>query len=224
MVAGEHEWERIARDLLGKIQRGVYEPGAQLPTESELRVEYGVARNTAQRALTWLVGKGYVAPRSTRGVFVRSYDRQLVSAGLSAESREADARVEVGVVEPPAEVAARMPGLTEVWRRRAVRPGHLVDAYIAPELAERVPELRGPKALGDPHAVWLQRAGLEVEHQAVFVARMPTIEEEQLLELLPATPLLEQTSTVADAAGRVLVVRVDLYAGDRTALRANLAP
>ncbi|MFG1755724.1 hypothetical protein [Streptosporangium sandarakinum] len=108
-------------------------------------------------------------------------------------------------------------------RRLAIRPGPIADVYLAVELVERAPELRGPKPLQEPDAAWLGRAGLGVSHEATFIARMPS-EEERLMGLLPATPVLEQFSTLADEQeGRVLAVIVELYAGDRTALRATLA-
>ncbi|NYF44545.1 GntR family transcriptional regulator [Streptosporangium sandarakinum] len=223
MSAG-HEWEKIARDLLGRIEDGTYGAGDQLPSENELQARHGVARNTAQRALAWLVNRGYAEPRPKKGVFVRGYDRQLVDAGLGGESREAGARVEVGIVEPPGFVVVLMPDAIEVVRRRAIRPGRIADVYLAAELVERAPELRGPKPLQEPDAAWLGRAGLGVAHEATFIARMPSEEEERLLGLLPATPVLEQFSTLADEQeGRVLAVIVELYAGDRTALRATLA-
>ena len=40
--------QQIAEDLRARIESGAIARGAKLPTESELRVSYGAARNTVR--------------------------------------------------------------------------------------------------------------------------------------------------------------------------------
>jgi GntR family transcriptional regulator len=62
---------QIAADLRRKIESGQLGHGAQLPTELELREQYGNAsRNTVRDAIKWLVTRGLVETRPGHGTFV----------------------------------------------------------------------------------------------------------------------------------------------------------
>jgi GntR family transcriptional regulator len=63
-------YRQIADDLRFKIESGEIAPGAQLPTEIELRGRYDASRNTIRDAIRWLVTRGQVETRPGRGTFV----------------------------------------------------------------------------------------------------------------------------------------------------------
>jgi GntR family transcriptional regulator len=63
-------YRRIAQELRQQIQDGLLAPGAQLPTELELRESYDASRNTVRDAIKWLVGNGLVETRPGQGTFV----------------------------------------------------------------------------------------------------------------------------------------------------------
>ena len=46
-------YRQIADNLRDMILRGEYEPGAQLPSESQIMSEYDVSRVTARRAVSY---------------------------------------------------------------------------------------------------------------------------------------------------------------------------
>lgn len=56
--AGRVKWEAIARELLERIRRHDYQPGAYLPPERSLADEFGVSRPTVRKALQALVESG----------------------------------------------------------------------------------------------------------------------------------------------------------------------
>nr|WSZ17571.1 GntR family transcriptional regulator [Streptomyces canus] len=56
--------------LLNRIVEGTYPPGAMLPTQRLLAEEFGVSRDTVQRALRELSAEGYVASRQGSGTRV----------------------------------------------------------------------------------------------------------------------------------------------------------
>lgn len=59
-------------DLLGKkIEEGELEPGQLLPSETQLRQEYGVARGTVRSAVALLRDRGLVVTLPQRGTYVR---------------------------------------------------------------------------------------------------------------------------------------------------------
>jgi DNA-binding GntR family transcriptional regulator len=63
-------YRRIADDLQQKIESGDLEPGAQIPTEIELREQYDASRNTIRDAIKWLITRGLVETRPGQGTFV----------------------------------------------------------------------------------------------------------------------------------------------------------
>jgi GntR family transcriptional regulator len=64
-------YQRIAEDLQKRIEAGEWQPGEQLPTEPELRVEYrDASRNTVRDAIKLLISRKLVETRPGRGTFV----------------------------------------------------------------------------------------------------------------------------------------------------------
>ncbi len=60
----------VAESLSQKILAGELEPGAQLPTEAELCVQFDVSRTVIREAVARLRSDGLVIPHQGRGVFV----------------------------------------------------------------------------------------------------------------------------------------------------------
>jgi CheY-like chemotaxis protein len=60
----------IATDLLGRIEKGEWSSGRQLPSTMALAKEYGVALMTVRQALGILAQRGVVEPRQGAGTFV----------------------------------------------------------------------------------------------------------------------------------------------------------
>jgi GntR family transcriptional repressor for pyruvate dehydrogenase complex len=60
----------VAETLSEKIRSGTLRPGAQLPTEAELCVEYDVSRTVVREAVARLRSEGLVVPQQGRGMFV----------------------------------------------------------------------------------------------------------------------------------------------------------
>ncbi|HSV40244.1 MAG TPA: FCD domain-containing protein [Nocardioidaceae bacterium] len=77
----------ITDELLARISRGDFGPGDQLPTETELMVEYGVGRNTVREAMQALRALGIVEIRPRLGA------RVLESAGENVLATSAISRL-----------------------------------------------------------------------------------------------------------------------------------
>lgn len=63
-------YRRIADSLQAQIESGALRPGAKLPTELELREQYGASRNTVRDAVRWLTIRGLVETWPGQGTFV----------------------------------------------------------------------------------------------------------------------------------------------------------
>ncbi|MFG1976988.1 GntR family transcriptional regulator [Nonomuraea fuscirosea] len=217
-------YEDVAAALRERIESGQYAPGDQLPSEAELRQEFGGASaNTVRQALGVLTSEGLTRSERGRGVFVRSYQRTPVDVSPAGGEREFGSDVEVQIMRIPPHIAELLPGVTTVVRRRALG-GALRSSYYPRDLADLVPELAEPAPLPEIDAVLLGRAGITVgEAHADVVTRMPTRSEAAVLALQPATPVLEYVATLTDADGVVRVVREALFAGDRHKLHLRLS-
>jgi len=86
----ESMYRQIAEDLRAQIEAGAIERGAKLPTESELRVGYGAARNTIREAIKLLASRGLVERRPGLGTFVTRHVTPFVTTLAAAPWPGAD--------------------------------------------------------------------------------------------------------------------------------------
>jgi DNA-binding FadR family transcriptional regulator len=66
--------ERVLGALGRRILSGYYQPGATLPTEAQLCVEFGVSRTAMREAIKMLAAKGLVVSRQRAGTKVQDKD------------------------------------------------------------------------------------------------------------------------------------------------------
>ena len=62
-------FEKVRDALLEEIKKGVYEKSLKLPSENDLIDRFGVARETARKAISDLERKGIVRRRKGAGTF-----------------------------------------------------------------------------------------------------------------------------------------------------------
>jgi GntR family transcriptional repressor for pyruvate dehydrogenase complex len=62
--------DKVARDLLQKIESGESPPGTKLPTEPELSKQFGVSRTVVREAISRLKNEGMVDSQQGSGVYV----------------------------------------------------------------------------------------------------------------------------------------------------------
>jgi GntR family transcriptional regulator len=145
----EPMYRHIAEDLRAQIESGAIAQGAKLPTESDLRVGYGAARNTVREAVKLLASRGLVETRPGLGTFVTRHVEPFVTtlaaaalsreqdathgggsaddesfAGIRAQGRTPSASAPRVIVQPaPDDIAARLgvPAGTQVVGRRRER-------------------------------------------------------------------------------------------------------
>jgi GntR family transcriptional regulator len=157
------QFRQIADLIRSAIEAGEYAAGSALPSESDLAERYGVTRPTVNRALGILRNEGLVRVERGRGTIVSEipvihrdstsrYDREARerSGGRGAFDAEIKALgltprsdTEVGLVNPPADVALALglgPGEQVIRRMRRMYandvPVQLAPSYIPATLAE----------------------------------------------------------------------------------------
>jgi GntR family transcriptional regulator len=72
---------QIKRILREEITRGIWQPGARIPTEPELMQRFSVSRITVSQAMKDLVKEGLVVRRQGRGTFVADHWQGWVNLG-----------------------------------------------------------------------------------------------------------------------------------------------
>lgn len=121
MAVTQPRYAQVADVLRDRINRGIYKPSDQLPSQRELREEFDISVPTAKSAIAQLISEGLVYPHQGRGVFVRETKELLrftsnrYSDPGSPNIREEDAsdialivKAERRQVQATPEVAARL--------------------------------------------------------------------------------------------------------------------
>jgi len=201
--------ERIAAEIRKLIMSGDWEPGKQVPTNAQLREQYGTSNVTIQRALQILKDEKFLEGQVGVGVFVRSERAQtLLPAHFIAPSEpgqpyrwltEATRRgqrskykmLEVAEVVPPVEVARAMrlaEGGTAMLRSRIGylddQPAELVHSYYPIELA-RGTRLADRRLIPGGSPALLTEMGYPTRSQDDAVGARPATTEEYVALEVP---------------------------------------
>jgi len=241
-------YARIAEDLRGKITSRYIKPGGPLPSELELRDEYGASRNTVLDAIKKLKDEGLVETRPGQGWFARVRIVPFVNSidwtdGIAIEQALARGRVAratpptVNVQAAPAEMAERLrvPVGTDMIVRR--------QEWFLDELPWKLQTAWCPKAWYDKGARRLltaedipQGIGVYLQEELdvplvgtvfFFLPRKPTTAEISFFGFsgesdAPYVIELVRTACIADGEGsRPLYVAVGIYAGDRNRFESS---
>jgi GntR family transcriptional regulator len=232
-------YQRIADDLREQITDGTLPPGAQLPTEAELREQYGTsARSTVRQGLALLVNEGLIVPLRPRGYFVREIKpmvyrpqaefRQKPPAVdifthlVADDGRRASQDIEVAIVQPPKQVQRRLglpPDHSVATRRRTRRldgePYNLNDSYVDLALVEGSEWMNPADVTRGTNQVLAELGkGLVRALDEIYI-RMPTPEEVRRLQLGPGTPVAEHIATGFAEDGTAVQVTINIVPGDR---------
>ncbi|MCA0993932.1 histidine utilization repressor [Alloyangia pacifica] len=227
--------ERIRSDLEGKILSGAWPPGHRVPTEQELRLEYGCSRMTVNKVMTQLANVGLVLRRRKTGSIVMpqqsqnavleikdikdevtaqgaAYRHEVVARELrAAKATEAD---ELGV-EPGTQVLA----LTCLHYADEA-PFCLEDRVINLEVA---PDAEAESFTDLAPGVWLLRhiPWSEAEHTIAAVGASARVAE--LLDLSTGSPCLVMERRTWRQGETVTEVRLT-YPGAANRLSARFTP
>lgn len=223
--------------LLHQIRTGVYSAGAKLPSERELAQAYRVSRMTARMAVQLLGHEGVVASRTGKGTFVSfapinqelqrltSFTQEMDRLGLGASSRviraeitrASDAVALALGVEPGAEIAllervrcaGKRPLAIEICHlNHSACPGILDQHDFSHESLYRV--------LQQSYGIRLAKADQTIS------ARLPTPEEQRLLEINQYVPVLSLTRTTYTVLDQPIEHVYSVYDGGAYKLRTRL--
>ncbi|MEU2606854.1 GntR family transcriptional regulator [Streptomyces albus] len=221
---------QIADDLRARISSGELTPGDRVPGEPALVREYGVAKETARRALTLLVDEGLAVRRRGSGTYVREFrpiprvaNKRLAQDGWGAGKSIWDADLgdrqytvtdlQVYESEPPRQVA-KLLELDEgepvvVRSRRYVVEGEPVQqatSYLPAKDVRESPITQENPGEGGIYGRLADLGLKPVRFTEELRARMPSQEESSLLALSAGTPVVEICRVAFTANGRPIEV------------------
>lgn len=237
-VAGGRLYQQIVSDLREQVRRGELGPGDQIPTETELMERYQVSRNTVRKAVDILTSAGLLDTVTTRGTFVRERRRPLfitatryerergVSANdaykdeLEAQGREHRTELALQIIPAPKEVADRLniEVNTLVACRRVTlyidnRPNAIQDSYYPMDIAQGTELLSHEDVPRGTIRVLKELGYEEIGHRDEISPRMPTEDEDRLLQLGVGVPVLDWVRT-AYSDKRPVRMTSTVYAGN----------
>lgn len=244
----EAKYRQIADDLRRLIESGELEPGAQLPTETELMKEYAASRNTIRDAIKQLITPGLVVARAGQGTFVVEKPERIVTtltgdprsgpthlAELGGEGGKLDDKdPKVGIVGAAAAVAEalRIEEGSEVVSRQQERflgrtPWSLQTSYYPMSLVQRgATELISHKNFKEGTVKYLaMKCGInQVGYRDEIEGRQPNPEETAFFRL-PADgriSVFEIFRIAFDQNGDPFRVTVTVYPFDRNQFVVNV--
>jgi GntR family transcriptional regulator len=245
-------YQQIAEDLRAQIESGTLAPGAQLPTELELRDRYDSSRNTIRDAVKRLISQGLVETRPGQGTFVTRRIDPFVTVlngdptlgGGGGESatylsevnlRHRRAHLTTPRVELPVPSTAvtrrlRIPPDTQVVSRHEQRyiddiPWSLQTSFYPMEFVTKgaIQLLMAEHIDGGAVHYLAETIGIrQVGYRDWITARVPDDNEQSLFELAHDATVFEIFRTGFDQTGAPLRVTVTVFPADRNQFIVNI--
>lgn len=200
--------DALIDELRERVRRGDFGTAGRLPSLRMLADEFGTTNETMNKVIQSLQAEGVLLSLGRAGVFVhppltripgltRRFDQHLESLGLTAVEKNIDSPA---FVPAPLEVARvfEIPENTPIlWRKR--RQGtptihyRLAENYYAPDLVDEevLERIRDDERfdvlehIKEKHHKIIRRV-----HDDVY-ARLPNSEEQELLNIVRHTPVIE---------------------------------
>jgi len=251
-MSPEPMYRQIAEDLRQMIESGELGHGTQLPTELELRDQYGASRNTIRDAVKLLTTRGLIETRPGQGTFVvakitpyvttltgepsKGGDEEgpvyLASAAEPRRPTTTPPRVEIQEARGAGADELEIPGEATVVSRHQKRyieatPWSLQTSFYPMDLA-----LKGAQRLFqvdniEEGAVEYLRATLglkQVGYRDEIIVRAPDVNETSFFKL-PGdgrVAVLEVRRTAYDNEGTPFRLTVSVYPADRNRLAVSI--
>lgn len=214
-----------------RVRIATLQPGARLPSDAELCVEFGVSRMTARNAMQRLAEDGLVAREPGRGSFVAeppahrhanrlmTFTQEMLRAG-----RVPSSRVLTRVIRPSTTAEAAdlgIPPRQPVVHLRRLRladdePVALESTILIGACADAV--MTADLASGSLHET-LGRSGILLRRgTSTIAAAAATAKDARLLALRTGDPLLVERRVIVDGHGRRVEATESRYSADRYAL------
>ncbi|NPD17452.1 phosphonate metabolism transcriptional regulator PhnF [Xinfangfangia sp. D13-10-4-6] len=215
--------------IAASIEAGEYQPGDQLPPESQLARNHGVSRFTVRQALASLEAAGVVLIEQGRGTFVRN---RVIAFSLDSRTRLSANLTMLGLPGARRLISAEtVPADGETARTLGLAPGgDCVQVRLLIEIEGR------PVGLVSDHFPTPRFAGIDrVFHQTTsptealqafgvrdyrrvttrLQSRLPSVAEARLLGMPRTHPLIVAVKQDVDPEGHLVSFGCSAFCADR---------
>lgn len=207
----------LAHRLAEEIKSGRYEPGAVLPSESQMVAMYKVGKHTVRSAIAELRGMGLVYVRQGKGTIVRDRDQVVPPAAVDRSVQRTSrgwSLPQPVEVEPPVVTRTTLDGAPANLLRQEDQDALSVDRMLRDESGVRmahrviiplataadVPSLaEAPDAPAAELYQQLTDAGYSLLITEEVTARIPYPDERSALGVTDASPILVTYRVISDA-------------------------
>ena len=212
-------WEQIKAEILRRIQVRDWPPGALIPSEESLAIEFGCARATVNRAMRDLSVAGVIERRRKAGTRVTVLPVRRATLAIPVIRQEVEARGQVHTFHllaerrevPPVPVASRLglgPGGALVW----IETLHLADGrpwlHEQRWLDPQVLPVDAPDFSAVSVNEWLVTHVGYTTGDIAFSAEGATAREAEVLGVLPGVALFVTERTTWTATQAITLVRL----------------
>jgi GntR family transcriptional regulator len=245
-------YQQIADDLRKQIESGKLERGGQLPTEVDLRAQYGASRNTVRDAIKRLTSLGLIQTRPGQGTFVTMKIDPFVTvltgnpgsgavtgegasylSEVSADDRKPSMtppKVEIQPAPPVIAGRLRVPPGTQVVSRHQQRyiddtPWSLQTSFYPMEFITRgATQLLMAKDIPEGAVRYIGEAlGLsQIGYRDWITARAPDSIEQEFFRISHDTTVFEIFRTAFDQHKKPMRVTVTVFPTDRNQFIVNV--
>lgn len=230
MAGSKTGYKEIADELRARIERGDYQPGQKIPSESKLMDEFDAGRETVTKALRLLKDLGLTVSSQGKPATVREFkpirrpanerlSKEVWGAGTSmwaVDVRDAKPQVaglHVNRIEATPRIAEALGvqrGTPVILRRRhyvlSGKPVLMAESYIPADLADGTPIAEDDTGPGGIYARLIDIGHGPVRFKEEVRARMPLRSEASLLRLDPGTPVICIVRSAIDFDGRTVEI------------------
>jgi GntR family transcriptional regulator len=232
-------YQQIADELRNRIHRGIYAPGAQLPSEAELVQEFDVTRITARRGLAVLENEGLAELVRGKGMFVPEpppvlalrtsrFSRAARQAGKGALAAEAEALGltwrseaigEPAIVDLPPNIAEVLGEDRAAVKRRRMWvndvPTQLADSYLPLSIDTIIGWSAGAQAPGGVYGLLEQNGYTLARFREELAARRATTQEADALRIPVGAPIVVLIRHAIAISGKVVEYFYSVAAADK---------
>ncbi len=133
-MEGPLTWQSLRAEALRRIRAREWPPGALIPNEADLAIEFGCARATVNRALRDLAEAGYLERRRKGGTRVAAtpvrkatFEITIIRHDVEARGQRYGYRLLTDCIAPAPAAPCKALGMTGPAPMRQVRALHLAD-------------------------------------------------------------------------------------------------
>lgn len=206
-------------------------PGARLPSDTQLRAEFGVSMMTARNAMQQLAEDGLIERQPGRGSFVveapahrqanrlMTFTHEMIRTGRSPSSIVLDRSIRPSTAVESADlgIPLRQPIIHLRRLRRADGLPVALESTVLLGICA-APVMEADLESESLHET-LRRVGIVLRRgTGTIAAAAASAEDARLLEIRPGDPLLVERRVIADGHGRRIEATESRYRADRYGL------